>query len=107
MFVVRTIKHSFLTRAGGLTYVAFFLAQVGGHPGRRALAHCPLGCPAGAPRGRGAVCRQGSALDRPLSRRAAQIASTLIGIFGFNGYEEPRDDVTPCQMCGLAYGTNT
>lgn len=29
MFVVRTVKHSFLSRAGTLTYVAFFLAQVG------------------------------------------------------------------------------
>ena len=28
MFVVRTVKHSFLSRAGTLTYVAFFLAQV-------------------------------------------------------------------------------
>ncbi len=27
VFVVRTIKHSFLSRAGTLTYVAFFLAQ--------------------------------------------------------------------------------
>lgn len=28
MFVVRTVKHSFLSRAGTLTYVAFILAQV-------------------------------------------------------------------------------
>ena len=29
VFVVRTVKHSFLSRAGTLTYVAFFAAQVG------------------------------------------------------------------------------
>lgn len=28
VFVVRTTKHSFLDRAGGLTYLAFFGAQV-------------------------------------------------------------------------------
>ncbi|PRW57643.1 plasma-membrane proton-efflux P-type ATPase isoform B [Chlorella sorokiniana] len=59
VFVVRTVKHSFLSRAGTLTYVAFFLAQT---------------------------------------------ASTLIAIFGFNGYEEPRDDVNPCQYCTLSSG---
>lgn len=53
MFVVRTVKHSFLSRAGTLTYVAFVLAQM---------------------------------------------ASTLIGIFGFNGYEEPRDAVEDCEV---------
>lgn len=61
VFVVRTISHSFLSRAGTLTYVAFV---------------------------------------------AAQIASTLIAIFGFNGYEEPRDDVKPCQFCTLSSGGN-
>lgn len=34
MFVVRTVKHSFLSRAGTLTYVAFFLAQV------RSILYC-------------------------------------------------------------------
>ncbi len=29
VFVTRTIKHSFADRAGGLTYIAFFVAQVG------------------------------------------------------------------------------
>lgn len=27
-----------------------------------------------------------------------QTASTLIAIFGFNGYEPPRDSVDPCQV---------
>lgn len=34
--------------------------------------------------------------------RATQIASTLIAVFGFNGYEEPRDDVNPCQVSALS-----
>lgn len=29
VFVVRTMSHSFLARAGAWTYIAFFLAQVG------------------------------------------------------------------------------
>ncbi len=27
-----------------------------------------------------------------------QMASTLIAVFGFNGYEAPRDSVNPCQV---------
>ncbi|KAL4418761.1 hypothetical protein ABPG77_005772 [Micractinium sp. CCAP 211/92] len=59
VFVVRTVKHSFLSRAGTLTYVAFF---------------------------------------------AAQLASTLISLFGFNGYESPRGGVSDCQFCTLSSG---
>ncbi|EFN55631.1 hypothetical protein CHLNCDRAFT_133797 [Chlorella variabilis] len=59
VFVVRTISHSFLSRAGTLTYVAFVVAQT---------------------------------------------ASTLIAIFGFNGYEEPRDGVEDCKVAPV-YGT--
>lgn len=53
VFVVRTVSHSFLSRAGTLTYVAF---------------------------------------------AGAQICSTLIAVFGFNGYEEPRDNLDPCKV---------
>ena len=61
VFVVRTIKHSFLSRAGNLTYIAFF---------------------------------------------AAQIAATLISVFGFNGYDFPPDPIEDCQFCKLAYNSN-
>lgn len=33
VFVTRCTKHSFLDRAGGFTYLAFFGAQVGGGQG--------------------------------------------------------------------------
>lgn len=59
VFVVRTVGHSLLSRAGSLTYVAFFLAQV---------------------------------------------LSTIIAIFGFNGYSPPRDGISDCQFCGLSTG---
>jgi hypothetical protein len=59
VFVVRTIKHSFLSRAGTLTYVAFLFAQM---------------------------------------------AATLISLFGFNGYEAPPDNVGDCQVGGRAPG---
>ena len=61
VFVVRTIKHSFLSRAGNLTYIAFF---------------------------------------------AAQVAATLISIFGFNGYDFPPDPINDCAFCKLAYNSN-
>eukprot|EP00878_Enallax_costatus_P000726 GHUV01000839.1.p1 GENE.GHUV01000839.1~~GHUV01000839.1.p1 ORF type:complete len:832 (+),score=189.21 GHUV01000839.1:2414-4909(+) len=54
VFVVRTARHSFLDRAGGMTYLAFF---------------------------------------------AAQVASTLIAAFGFNGYDPPAEGITNCQLC--------
>lgn len=56
VFVVRTVRHSFLSRAGTLTYVAFLVAQ--------GLA-------------------------------------TIIAIFGFNGYDAPRDSLRDCQFCTL------
>lgn len=59
VFVVRTIRHSFLDRAGGLTYVAFVLAQ---------------------------------------------LASSAFAVFGLNGYEAPRDEITDCQFCTLSTG---
>ncbi len=37
VFVTRTVKHSFLDRAGGLTYIAFICAQVRGRRGKDGL----------------------------------------------------------------------
>lgn len=59
VFVVRTQKWSFASRAGLLTYVAFILAQIG---------------------------------------------STCIAIFGFNGYGFPRSRFDDCQFCQLSDG---
>lgn len=59
VFVVRTVSHSFLARAGLLTYVAFVVAQ---------------------------------------------ILSTIIAIFGFNGYDHPRDPIFDCQFCTFSSG---
>jgi len=59
VFVVRTQKYSLLSRAGSLTYIAFFLAQAG---------------------------------------------ATLISVFGFNGYVEPRFHLEDCQFCTYSTG---
>lgn len=37
-------------------------------------------------------------IPNPAPPPSCQVASTLISIFGFNGYESPRDDVDPCQV---------
>lgn len=58
VFVVRTVSHSFLNKAGRATYLAFLFAQT---------------------------------------------ASSLIAIFGFNGYESPRDGIKDCRLCTLAH----
>jgi len=34
----------------------------------------------------------------------AQFASTLISLFGFNGYDAPRDPIDDCQFCTLSSG---
>lgn len=59
VFVVRTQSWSFKARAAGLTYAAFFIAQV---------------------------------------------LSTIIAVFGFNGYPEPRQNVRPCEFCRMSGG---
>lgn len=59
VFVVRTISHSLMVVAGGLTYVAFFVAQ---------------------------------------------FLATIVAVFGFNGYNYPRDSVEDCQFCVLSTG---
>ena len=58
MFVVRTVSHSFLNKAGRATYLAFVFAQ---------------------------------------------FASSLIAVFGFNGYSDPKDAIKDCQLCTLAH----
>lgn len=37
----------------------------------------------------------------------AQLGSTLIAVFGFGGYVEPRHKVDDCQFCGLSTGGRT
>uniref|UniRef100_A0A7S0S4X3 P-type H(+)-exporting transporter n=1 Tax=Chlamydomonas leiostraca TaxID=1034604 RepID=A0A7S0S4X3_9CHLO len=37
----------------------------------------------------------------------AQIGSSLIGVFGFGGYVEPRHRVDDCEFCGLSTGGRT
>ncbi|RMZ54903.1 hypothetical protein APUTEX25_000420 [Auxenochlorella protothecoides] len=61
VFVVRCVEYSLLSRAGLLTYVAFFVAQV---------------------------------------------ASTLIAAFGFNGYEEPSTNLEDCVFCTMSSGNH-
>ncbi|KAK9798585.1 hypothetical protein WJX73_003965 [Symbiochloris irregularis] len=59
VFVVRATGWSLTSRAGVLTYAAFFFAQ---------------------------------------------FAATIIGLFGFNGYDNPRAFVKPCIFCRLSGG---
>lgn len=61
VFVVRCVEYSLMSRAGLLTYVAFFVAQ---------------------------------------------IASTLIAAFGFNGYEEPSKKLEDCVFCTMSSGNH-
>jgi hypothetical protein len=34
----------------------------------------------------------------------AQIGATIIALFGFNGYEHPKDGYSNCQFCRLSTG---
>ena len=61
VFVVRCVGYSLINRAGAMTYIAFF---------------------------------------------GAQVCSSLIAGFGFNGYEHPSKHLSDCQFCTLSSGNN-
>ena len=57
-----------------------------------------LSCPAPLP----AAITSGALL--PAEPARAQIGATLIAIFGFNGFDNPRAFVKPCIFCRLSSG---